>query len=197
MYDSAKIMKKNATFSSQRLQFRSIQEMDADNIVQWRSDPEIIRYFRKPYPLTKKNHLEWYKSYCQDRTRYDFLIIEKKHGQAIGVVGGSRIDWKNCSCELSYLIGERAYRHKGYAIEAVTALMIEFSKRGISNFFAEIHEKNANSIHLITKLGFVPIKREVPFIVYCNRGACTIDSVRSTNLTICTDIFDLERGNDV
>ena len=48
-------------FISERLSFRSITVEDTREIVKWRSDPDIIRYFKNPRPLTIEEHLKWYQ----------------------------------------------------------------------------------------------------------------------------------------
>ena len=117
-------MDKDHTFSSERLCFRGINETDTERLVSWRSDPEIIRYFRQPRPITKESHEQWYSDvYCHSADRFDFVILEAKSQKAIGTVGVNRIDYKNGSCEISYMIAARDCQRRGYAAEAITAMM--------------------------------------------------------------------------
>ena len=77
-----------------------ITEQDADIIVKWRSDLELIRYFRNPIPLDLESHNDWfYSSYINDDSRFDFMINEKASGQRIGTVSVNAIDYAEGSAK--------------------------------------------------------------------------------------------------
>lgn len=160
-------MDKNSTFSSERLYFRGISATDTDRLVTWRSDPQVIRYFRRPVPITKKGHEQWYQTvYLRDFGRFDFVIIEKQSQKAIGSVWISHIDLNKHLCEISYMIAESAFQRKGYATEAIATMMDTARKEGIYHFFAEIHSNNIASRRTIEKLGYVCCIEQRPFITY-------------------------------
>jgi len=160
-------MNKDSTFSSEHLLFRGINETDTDSLVKWRSNPKVIRYFRQARPLTKADHEQWYRNkYCQDISRFDFVVIEKNERKAIGTVGVSCIDRKNQSCEISYMIAEPDHQRKGYAVEAISAMMKMMIKEEIYNFFAEIHAENIASRRTIEKLKYTCYREKSPFIIY-------------------------------
>ena len=61
--------------------------------------------------------------------------------------------------ELGYLIDKR-FRSKGYAFEACRAILdFAFTRLELDEVYAMIDEKNAPSLALAGKLGFVPAKR--------------------------------------
>ena len=160
-------MDKNSTFSSERLYFRGINETDTNCLVTWRSDPQVICYFRRPIPITKKDHEQWYRTvYLQDYERLDFIVIEKQSQEAIGTVGANHIDLKERSCEISYMIARVAFQRKGYAVEAITSMMNAMRKEGICHFFVEIHSQNFVSQRTIEKLGYTYCKEQQPFFIY-------------------------------
>lgn len=126
----------------------------AEQLVAWRNDENIIRYFLNPKPLKMKDHLNWFNnSYLSDGDRIDFVITDKKGGEAAGTAGIKNIASKNV--ELSYAIGNFNMRGKGFAKEAVNMLM-SYAKNefGANKATALIHEENAPSRGFILNLGF-------------------------------------------
>ncbi len=149
---------------TERLFLRGIDNSDTELIVQWRSAPDVYKYFRFPHQLTIEEHMNWYYTrYLADRNRFDWVCIEKKSGSRIGIFGLYRIDDK---AEINYLLAPQA-QHKGYAAEAIHEL-IRFAKINWNSklVFAEIHEENKPSIALAAKLGLERISQDGSFVVY-------------------------------
>lgn len=160
-------MRKDDVFESDRLQFCGINEADADCLVRWRSNPEVIRYFYDPTPVTKESHLKWYwNRYLLDNSRFDFIVKEKESGVQIGFVSIKDICEEKCSGEISYTIAEKEFQRKGYAKEAIGALMT-YLRKDITVVYADVHRENMPSIRTITSLGFeVKGTRGGPFVRY-------------------------------
>lgn len=159
-------MYKEFRFESERLIYSGIEKKDAPILVQWRSDPEIIRYFVNPVALSLSEHIKWFEGYLTDKTRYDFMVIHKKDSKQIGFVGINHI--KDQSGFINYTIGNKEYRRQGYAAEAVTALCDCFYKQeGIKQFLSQVHKKNISSQKVMKRLKFEK-KEEIDgyFIIY-------------------------------
>jgi methionyl-tRNA formyltransferase len=167
MYDLVKLHKNAAEiaaggaispktiFDSYRLYFTEIGYNNTDNIVKWRSDSDNIKYFRNTNPLTKEAHLKWLEKYKASNTRFDFIINLKENDRQIGTVTVSDINYKEKHCEISYAIFEKDEQGKGYAKEAVGALLYYLeSEYSMNKFIAEIHEDNIASVNLITSFSF-------------------------------------------
>jgi pseudaminic acid synthase len=149
-----KYNRKNEDFESKRLAFREICLADSDNIVRWRSDPDIYRHFHNSKPLTLKSHLNWYEnSYLKSSGRIDFIITEKDSSEDIGTCNVK--DMYGKSCEIGYAIGEISSQGKGYATETVEALIKEISQKGVKIFYASVHRDNTASIRVLEKNGFI------------------------------------------
>lgn len=147
-------MKKDDVFFSERLFFRGIDESDTDCLVAWRSEPEIIQYFSNPTPLTKQSHIYWFNNnYLQDNERFDFIILEKASNRKIGFVGIKDIVWSEKTGEIMYTIAEKSCQKKGYATEAIAAILT-YVKAQIFTVYAVIHTQNIASVHTITSAGF-------------------------------------------
>lgn len=152
MEKAVSMLDKDYAFGSKRLFFRGIREEDAAFIVSWRSDPENYRNFLNAKPITMGSHLEWFKNYLNDDTRYDFLISDAG-GRPIGTCGLS--DITDASCEISYMIGDASARGNGYATEAIEAVSnIAFQELGVSFIDARILPHNVASKKAAEKCGF-------------------------------------------
>ena len=147
-----------------RLTLRGIAEADAEDIVRWRSDSGVFRFFKSPHKLTLEEHINWYRnSYLSNDKRYDWLCIEDISNTPIGVFG---LNIENNHAEVNYLLAPEA-QHRGYAGEAVKAL-IQYAKesRGIHVITAEIHVDNHASRKLAEAIGFKLQKIENTFAYY-------------------------------
>lgn len=157
-------MKKDSRFSSERLVYRGIVASDAELIVSWRSDPENYRYFLSAKPISLDDQLAWFKRYLKDDTRYDFMIFDEL-GTPIGTCGLSHIG--GGSCEISYMIGDKAARGCGYAREAVRRLVdLAFSELGLGSVTATVLPENEASVAVVKGSGF----RESAVVYRLDRG---------------------------
>ena len=147
-----------------RLTLRGINETDAPEIVEWRSDPDVYRYFKSPHKITVREHFHWYNnSYLFNEDRLDWMCIEKATGKKIGVFGLVR---EGSVAEVNYLLAPDA-RHKGYAGESIDRIIrYAREKWRPEKIVAEIHRDNAPSIALAERLGFVPEAARGDFVLY-------------------------------
>ncbi|MDR2591024.1 MAG: GNAT family N-acetyltransferase [Oscillospiraceae bacterium] len=158
---------KNDSFTSDRLTYTGITDDDTSILVKWRSDVDVIRFFKNNEPITVQSHTVWFNDfYLPDDTRYDFIITEKITNSKIGTVSIKDIDYSDHSCEISYMIAENDFQRKGFASEAVIAMMKKMNVEGITTFRAEIHINNTASIKMIEKLGFLFKSQNGEFLQY-------------------------------
>lgn len=148
---------------TERLILRGIREDDAPEIVKWRSDPEIYRYFKNPHKITLEEHLQWFHDrYLPDENRLDWMCIEKATGNKIGVFG---LIIEGNEAEINYLLAPEA-QHKGYASEAIECQILFIEKNNINRVIAEIHGENLPSIALAKRLGLNFLKSENHFVIF-------------------------------
>lgn len=147
-----------------RLLLREISEEDAEQIVEWRSDPNVYKYFKSPHRLTLAEHLNWYYTdYLRNEKRIDLMCIEKESERKIGVFGLCKQDNE---AEVNYLLASEA-QHKGYAREALSVLVTFTSKNwAVDRIIAEIHRLNYPSISLVQALGFTVNRSDGEFLFY-------------------------------
>lgn len=154
---------------SNRVTLKEIEFSDAENIVSWRSDPNVYKFFRAPHAITLQEHIAWYhSSYLKSDSRIDFIATEKKTGEPIGLFGirKSNSSSEQKKAEVSYLLKPEA-QGKGYAGEAVLSL-IELAKQiwSVKKIVAEIHEQNSASIALVERLQFIRKEQTGSFWIF-------------------------------
>lgn len=143
---------KNAAFESERLFYRGITREDAAQIVEWRSNRRIIRFFRSKLPLSMETHLAWFEKYRSDATRFDFLITEKATNQKIGIVGLQNLSEK--SADISYLVGLPS-QGRGFGTEAIRAMSTyAFEHLELQRLDAVILAENSASKKAAVRAGF-------------------------------------------
>lgn len=149
---------------TERLILRGINETDAADIVEWRSDPNVYKYFKSPHQITLEEHLNWYwNRYLANENRFDWICVEKKSGNHIGVFGLYR---KIETVEINYLLAVEG-QHKGYAIEAIRSLIGYAKKKwNCKQVVAEIHKNNLASIAVVKRLEFKEVSLNGSFIIY-------------------------------
>ncbi len=154
---------------TKRLRLSDMTEKEAAYVVEWRSDPDVYRYFMSPHEITIEEHLNWFKNrYISDQNRFDWVAFSIDN-VPIGVFGAKRDDEKSETAEISYILSPKEYG-KGFASEAVERI-IQFCKENwnCSTVIADIHKDNDNSIRFIEQLGFSRESAEGVFIRYSRK----------------------------
>ena len=156
--------KKVDILETPRLILKGISKRDAPDIVKWRSNPVVYKYFKHPHKLSLSEHLNWYYNfYKKDLNRLDWIARDKKTNTKCGVFG---IILRNDIVEVNYLLAPEA-QHNGLASEALKVLIPYIGslyKR--TKIIAEIHKDNLASVNLIKKLGFTQEKVKGDFYTY-------------------------------
>lgn len=143
---------KDDSFESERLFYRGITLEDASEIVEWRSNRQILRYCRNHLALTMEGHLAWFKKYLTDATRFDYMILKKATGQKIGTVGLQNL----CGTEgeISYLIDIQS-QGIGFGSEAIRAMSAyAFDHFKLKRLSAEILVGNSASVRAAQHAGY-------------------------------------------
>lgn len=151
------------TIVTKRLWLRQMDETDAESVTGLRSDENVYKYFLNPVKLTVEMHREWYRErYCKSDTRIDWIAVDDRTGEFIGVYGAKITD--SDTVEISYITAD-LHKHSGYASEAVEAIMSWCEARwSLDTFIATVHKENTASIRFAEKLGFAATEESNEFI---------------------------------
>ena len=139
--------------NTERLVIRPFRLSDAEDVFEWRSDPEVNKFM--PYPCdesvdeVRQRIGEW----IVDNDKY--AIVLKETGKVIGDIS---LEWseKDKAYEIGYNIN-RGFWGRGYATEAVRGLLDWALKElDVHDFTAFYAKENAASGRVLEKCGFLP-----------------------------------------
>lgn len=131
-----------------RLILRKFRESDLNDMYEYLSDPEVVKF--EPYlPMSPE---ECRKELEKRIAAQDMIAIElADSGKLIGNIYFSPRDFE--SFELGYVMNRR-YWHQGFAAEACQAVIKAAFDRGSHRIFAECDPMNPASWRLLERLGF-------------------------------------------
>ncbi|HKM35745.1 MAG TPA: GNAT family N-acetyltransferase [Lachnospiraceae bacterium] len=133
---------------TERLILRSFEEKDLDDLYDYLSNPEVVKY--EPYRAMNREET---KDNLNFRITCDeFIAVELKDThKVIGNIYFGHRDFN--TMELGYVFNYK-YQKQGYATEACQAVIADAFARNTHRIFAECDPQNTNSWHLLEKLGF-------------------------------------------
>ena len=148
---------------TERLLLRPHRPGDVDDLLVFHADPEVVRYV--PWQVRSRAEVVTFiegrmqlLAATQDGA-WVVYAIELRHGDGAGSVVGEvllkRADAERGIAELGYAIAAHVHG-RGIASEAVAA-MLELGRAefGVREVHAIVDERNAASIRLLERLGFV------------------------------------------
>lgn len=129
---------------------------DAELIVAWRNQQDVVGQFFAVRGPTLEEHLEWFTRYKERNDRQEFMIVVAETGQAIGTIGLSNIDRLSRKAEYGILIGSPEHRGKGYAREATELILAYgFNEIGLQKISLKVFSDNLTAIQLYEHAGFI------------------------------------------
>lgn len=153
------------SFETSRCCIREIEIGDAEQIVKWRTNPEVYKYFKYPVKIDLETHISWFiNSYINNANRIDFMVLTKDRASKIGVFGVNKVEEN--TVEVSYLLDDNE-QGKGYASEILEGIENMISTYwNVKKYIAEIHKNNTKSIIFIKKMGYIELKSKGNYIVF-------------------------------
>ena len=103
--------------NGEKVRLRPITDADTDDIVRWRNDPEVWRYFLFREPFTPALHRAWLRERVATGQVVQYIITEREGGQSVGSVYFRYVDVQNASAEYGIFIGEAPARRRGIGTE--------------------------------------------------------------------------------
>jgi RimJ/RimL family protein N-acetyltransferase len=144
------------SFTTKRLVIRRLLTEDAETMSSYRSLPEVSRFQSwEQYSIQKASELISEMKASDPSVVgkwFQFGISLKTTGELIGDIGFLNTDEHQKSW-IGFTLSS-AHWGKGYAIEAVEAVLAYYSSLGISKIWASTDPQNHSSGKLLKKLGF-------------------------------------------
>ncbi|MCU0827480.1 MAG: GNAT family N-acetyltransferase [Tabrizicola sp.] len=135
-----------------RLTLRRARIEDLADVHAMLSDPRAMRYWATPEHETVEQSRAWLEGMVQGAPGEDDFLIEHE-GRVIGKAGAWRLP------EVGFLLHPDHWG-KGLAFEAMTAVIAHlFTAHAVEALTAEADPRNAASLRLLGRLGFVETGR--------------------------------------
>lgn len=126
-----------------------------DAILRWRADPDVASEMFSARPPTREEHLAWLATLGEKRR--EFVILALPERVPVGTIGLSQIDHVHGNGEYGVLLGEPAYRGRGYASAASRLLLqMAFAEWGLHRVSLRVRAHNERALRLYESMGFRP-----------------------------------------
>jgi len=142
---------------SRRLLLRTLTAADADGLyLRWMNDPTITKYLESRYQAHGRGDLEAFITGCNDRA--DTLlcgIVTRDDNRHIGNIKIGPLDARHKIGDIGIVIGDPACWGKGYASEAIGALVDHaFGVLNLHKVTAGCYASNIGSLKAFLAQGF-------------------------------------------
>lgn len=142
-----------------RIRLRAIDREDILQMTSWINDPEVRLGISLFLPISRFEEEKWFENMMESPASEHPLMIEVNTSEGwktVGDCGVFNIDWRNRSCELGILIGEKKFWNQGYGTETMKLLLEHcFETLNIHRVFLRVFESNPRAIRAYEKAGFV------------------------------------------
>jgi RimJ/RimL family protein N-acetyltransferase len=136
---------------------RAIEAQDLSQLLSWRNQPELRRYFREYRELNSSQQQEWFdKTVNHDPCTRMFAIVESANQRLLGACGLCYIDWVNRTADFSIYIGaDGRYIDEQFAPDAAK-ILIAYARQelGLNRLWSEIYSFDTAKRAFFDSLGF-------------------------------------------
>jgi RimJ/RimL family protein N-acetyltransferase len=147
----------SATLSTERLELRPVRDEDVDRIMEYRNLPEVTRWLLRTQVTSESFRAAWLRAAASPDDR---SMVVTLGGVVIGTVSLDVSDGMGqpgmplrTEAEIGYIF-DPAYGGRGYATEAVTAMVAHaFDQMGIRRITAGCFADNHASVRILEKVG--------------------------------------------
>ena len=147
-----------AVMVGERVYLRPLERTDVDGgWLDWVNDHSLSQYLGGSFPVTRDGLLQYYDASQPPGTTM-FAICLNENDKYIGNARLSEIDWIHRHCKYGRLIGETAYRTRGYGSDALVLLLrYGFHHMGMNRIYSAAFADNEISLASNEQVG---MKRE-------------------------------------
>ena len=140
----------------EQVYLRPITHEDTDNVVKWRNQENVIKYYIYRGPFTKEIHENWLKTKVDTGEVVQFMVCLNEGDVPVGSTFLKNIDKVHDRAEYGiFLDGSADIRGKGIGTEALRlTLKYCFETMHLHKVFSEILADNDRSIKTLEKVGF-------------------------------------------
>ena len=136
---------------------RAIEESDLAQLLAWRNQPHLRRYFREVRELNSTQQRQWFDSRVNgDPGTRMFAIVELASQRLVGACGLCWIDWVNRTADFSLYIGADDLYIDEHLAPAAAELLIGYAwgELGLNRLWSEIYAFDEPKGAFFRQLGF-------------------------------------------
>ncbi|HBH90098.1 MULTISPECIES: GNAT family protein [Ponticaulis] len=136
---------------------RAIEESDLEQLLAWRNDPRMRRFFREYRELNMTQQKSWFDAKVNnDPATRMFAIVDLETKELMGAAGLCYIDGINRNADFSIYLGiDDLYIDEDYAPDAGRVLLrYGFEELNLHKVWAEIYSIDKPKQQLFYELGF-------------------------------------------
>jgi RimJ/RimL family protein N-acetyltransferase len=135
---------------------RAIERDDLSQLLAWRNQPELRRYFREYRELNLEQQLSWFNLKVNNDASTRMFSIVDQEGKLLGAAGLCYIDWINRTADFSIYLGWQGLYidHKFAPDAARTLIKYGFEELGLNRLWSEIYSFDQAKVIFFNKLGF-------------------------------------------
>jgi RimJ/RimL family protein N-acetyltransferase len=144
--------------AEKRITLRRLRFSDSKDIYHNIKDREVVKWtLNIPHPYSRNEAIKFIRKVnyeARKKKSYVFGIALKDENKIIGVIGLSKINYKDSNAEIGYWLGKK-YWGKGIMTEAVKLILeLGFKQLKLHKINAGLFEKNIASKKVLEKAGF-------------------------------------------
>jgi RimJ/RimL family protein N-acetyltransferase len=145
------------TYPGALVALRGREPADAPLIAAWQSDPETMRWWDRVYPVLPVPALaERLAAAPVSYAAPWFTIVARDTGAAIGLCGLDAPSPEHRHAELAMLVGDPAYRGRGYGTDATRTLCrFGFDRMNLVRIRLTVFPENVAARRAYERVGFV------------------------------------------
>lgn len=144
------------------------QATDAQAVFAYASDPDVVSFMAWPRHRTVEDtigYLAWSDQHWERHAAGPYLIQTREDGRVIGSTGFTFDD--DGGAMTGYVL-ERSAWGRGFATEALGAVVSIAQSIGLAGLYAFCHPDHAASIRVLDKCGFLRDESAVTLMVFPN-----------------------------
>lgn len=135
---------------------RAIESRDLPQLLEWRNQPGLRRYFREYRELNLTQQQQWFESKVNGDPSTRMFAIVDKQGGLLGACGLCYIDWVNRTADFSIYLGvDGIYIDSVLAPDAARVMIrYAYEELGLHRLWSEIYAFDHAKQGFFTTLGF-------------------------------------------
>ena len=135
---------------------RAIENHDLEQLLEWRNEPKLRRYFREYRELNYEHQKKWFESINENASNNLMFSIVDLQKNLIGAAGLCSINYKSRNAEISIYIGkDTLYIDNKFAPDAIKTLVdYGFNELGLHRLWAEVYDFDEQKKNVLISLGF-------------------------------------------